>query len=226
MRQKHLLRTARNLLITALLGILIWAVNGCPLPMKMAFRQMERQNLVDRSEIVWTYRSARPGDRDMIVGLTPDAVHTYARSYRFYVFPRRDSGTLVPLPDRTRYQDGGSSYLGPSFLVPDPPARAVSAQLTVTLDVNDWREEYTAEADLTGGVFFFQIERKYHYLSEDPTAEEEALYYNEDTAFSIAYYKDPLDFVHLPYTLEFFDPSGVLLDTLVYPGQLTEEVSA
>lgn len=226
MKKKHLLRTVRNLLLAVFLAALMWIASDYPLPMELDFRQSERQNLVEQSEIVWTYRSARPGDRDMIVGLTQDAVHTYARSYRFYVFPRRDSGTLVPLPDRTRYQDGGSSYLGPSFLVPDPPARAVSAQLTVTLDVNDWQEEYTAEADLTGGVFFFQIERKYHYLSEDPTAEEEALYYNEDAAFSIAYYKDPLDFVHLPYTLEFFDPSGVLLDALVYPGQLIEEVAA
>ena len=219
MTNQHLRRTARNLLITAVLAALMWIAAGYPLPMEPDFRRAERQNLAERSEIVWVYRGTRSGDRDLVVGLAPGAVHTYANNYRFYVWPRREGGcTLVPLPDRTRYQEGGSSYLGPSFLVADPPARAATARLTVTLDVNDWREDYVADASLTDGTFFFQMERKYQDLPENPTSEEEALYNNEDTAFSIAYYRDPVDFVNLPYTLEFFDPSGALLETVRQEG--------
>lgn len=223
MIKKHLLRTARNLLITAALVAVMWAIKGYPLPLEMDFHRMERQNLADPSEIVWTYRGTHPGDLDVLVGLAPDTVHTYAHGYRFYVFPRREGGsTLVSLPEETRYQDGSNSYLAPSFLVPDPPARAATARLTVTLDVNDWREDYVADASLTDGVFFFQLKRKYRDLPENPTSEEEALCYNEGAAFSIVYYRDPADFVRLPYTLEFFDPSGNPLETVRQEGWLAD----
>ena len=225
MKKRYGLRVVRNLLITALLAVLMWMAADYPLPTEMGFRRAERQNLADRSEIVWTYRGTSSGDRDLLVGLTADAVHTYAHDYRFYVWPRRDGGTLVPLPDRTRYQDSSGSYLGPSFLVPDPPARAATACLTVTLDVNNWREDYVATANLTGGIFFFQMERK-HHLPEDPTSAEAALYSNEDAAFSISYYRDLQNFANLPYTLEFFDPSGTLLETVRQDGWLADANTA
>lgn len=227
MKKKHLLRTVRNLFFAVFLAALMWIASDYPLPMEMDFRRAERQNLVDPSEIVWTYYGTYSGDLDVLVGLAPNTVHTYARGYRFYVFPRREeSSTLVSLPEETRYSDGSNSYLAPSFLVPDPPAQAATARLTVTLDANDWREDYVVEAPLTDGIFFFQLKWKYRCLPEYSTDEEQELFSNESAAFSVYYFDSPQEFTKLPYTLEFFDPNGALLETVRQEGWLADVESA
>lgn len=217
MKKRHLLRTTRNLLITAFLGALMWMASGYPLSMEMDFRRTERQNLATPSEIVWTYRGTHSGDRDLLVGLAPDTVHTYANNHRFCIWPRQEGGgTLVPLPAETRYQDRANSYLAPALLVPDPPAEAASARLTITLHNNDWSEDYVVEGQRQGQVFFFQLKMLHnndsHCLDE----------FNAFTWISFS----SADHLLYPSMVEFFDTDGKLLSAVQQDSQWTVEVIA
>ena len=53
-RLGHKGRAARNLLLVLALAALVWGQYGCPMPTaEMAFRQLEGQYLLPRSEIVY-----------------------------------------------------------------------------------------------------------------------------------------------------------------------------
>lgn len=217
MRQKHLLRTARNLLITALLGILIWTVNGCPLPtMELEFRRQERQYLAGPSEILLRCESqgeAITGDPTMLLGVTASYVHTCSGTHPFNVWPRNKEGsTLVVLPSELSLKPVFTVGLA----VVDPPAQTASARLTITLSRMDWAEDYTVEGERQGDVFLFSLAARH---------EEDNWRSHESEALSELTHQQPRTFLY-PYTVEFFDAGGVLLDALVYPGQLTAEVAA
>ena len=108
MKKKHLLRTVRNLFLAAFLAALMWIASDYPLPMEMDFRRAERQNLVDPSEIVWTYYGTHSGDLDVLVGLTPapstpmPAVTAFIsfpgekETAHWYLYPRRPAISMAP----------------------------------------------------------------------------------------------------------------------------------
>ena len=217
MTRKHLRRTARNLLITAVLGALAWIASDFPLPtQELAFRRLERQYLAGRSEIIFRCESqgeARFGHPDMLLGVTDTAVLTSSDTHPFNVWPRdADGPTLVVLPSEL--------VLEPVFTVGlvavGPPARAETARLTITLSRLDWAEDYAMEGQRQGDVFLFSLAAR-HGEDDWRSHEREAL--------SELTHQQPRTFLY-PYTVEFFDAGGALLDTLSYPGPQTEEVAA
>ena len=216
MKRRHLLRAGRNLLLAGLAALLIWSMKGYPLPMEMDFRRYERQSLAERSEILWTYRGGRAGDRDMLVGLAADYVHVWHPNGYVLFWPRQEGGTLVSLPAETRYADGFSSYLAPALLVADPPEGADAARLTITLSYQDWSEDYVVEGERQGQVFFFQMKMRHH-------GDSLALYESDAFRWLTVRRSETLDYY--PYTVEFFDTSGNLLSSIHQEGWKAEEVS-
>ena len=62
-RDRHKGRAARNLLLVLALAALVWGQYGCPMPTaEMAFRQLEGQYLLPRSEIVYQSGFWNTGD--------------------------------------------------------------------------------------------------------------------------------------------------------------------
>ena len=218
MKKRHIRRALRNLGLAALAALVIWGLAGFPLPMEAAFRRCERQALAERSEIVWTHDGTMQGDKDLLVGLASDYVHVWHPNVYVLFWPRQAGGTLVSLPAKTRYQDRANSYLGPALLVPDPPEGAEGVRLTITLSINNWMEDYTAEGERQGSVFFFQLEMRHR---DDAHSSDEA------TAFSLLTTERPdsLGLSQYPYTLEFFDASGNLLSTIRQEGWWAEEAA-
>ena len=219
MKRTYLLRTARNLLLAALAALLVWWTAGFPLPTpELTFRRAERQALAERSELVWQYEGIVGGDVDLLVGLADRFVHVWHPNGYVLFWPRQEGGTLVPLPPETRYRDRANSYLGPALLVPDPPAGAAGARLTITFSINDWTEAYTVDGQRQGQVFFFQLEMRHHNQAHD---------LDEDTAFRWLTYEHPdsLGLSQYPYTLEFFDASGNPLSTIHQEGWLADETA-
>ena len=212
MRKIYVRRTIRNFLLAALAALLLWGMSGFPLPVEMAFRRSERQNLAERSEIVWRYR----GDEDMLVGLSRQYAHVWNSGGSLVFWPRQEGGTLLHLPAQTRYQEGGEIRFGPSLLVPDPPQDAVDARLTITLSIGDWMEDYTITGERQDGVFFFQLRERYQSEPSDRSSHEMA-------AFEFLPYQPPVTGNGgYPYTLEFFDTEGKLISTIRQEGWLAE----
>ena len=219
MKKRHIRRALRNIGLAALAGLVIWCIKGFPLPTpEMDFRRDERQALAERSEIIWAYEGTMRGDEDLLVGLSDTAVHVWHPNGYVLFWPRQEGGTLVPLPAETRYRDRANSYLGPALLVPDPPEGAEGVRLTITLSINNWMEDYTAEGERQGSVFFFQLEMRHR---DDAHSSDEA------TAFSLLTTERPdsLGLSQYPYTLEFFDASGNLLSTIRQEGWWAEEAA-
>ena len=215
MRKSYLLRAARNLLLALLLLAALWYVKGCPLPtQEMEFRRMERQRLAGRSEIIFRCESqgeAMLGRPDMLLGVTDTAVHTSSDTHPLNVWPRdADGPTLVVLPSELELQ--------PVFTVGlaavDPPEGTAAARLTITLSVNDWAEDYTVEGERQGAVWLFTLAQR---------QTEDALRELERQALSYLTHQEAETSLY-PYTVEFFDADGALLDTLAYPGWKREVV--
>ena len=217
MTRKHLRRTLRNLLITALLAALVWTAKGFPLPtQEMALRRLERQHLAGQSDILLRCESqgeAGFGHPDMLLGVTDAAIHTSSDTHPLNIWPRNTDGpTLVVLPSEL--------VLEPLFTVGlaavDPPARTASAQLTITLSRLEWAEVYIAEGQRQGDVFLFSLAAR-HGEDDWRSHEREAL--------SELTHQQSRTFLY-PYTVEFFDTDGALLDALSYSGPQAEEVAA
>ena len=217
MRKSYLLRAARNLLLALLLLAALWYVKGCPLPtQEMEFRRLERQRLAGRSEIIFRCESqgeAMLGRPDMLLGVTDTAVHTSSDSHTLRVWPRdADGPTLVTLPSELELQ--------PVFTVGlaavDPPKGTASARLTITPAFNDWAEDYTAAGERQGAVWLFPLPARHT---------EDDLRALERHALSDLTHQDANTFL-FPYTVEFLDAEGALLDTLAYLGWEREVVAS
>ena len=228
MAQRHQRRFLRNLLIAALLALVIWYAEGCPLPtQEMELHRRERQRLVPESTVVWSYQGRQGNDRDILVGLSPDYVHAYAENYRLILWPRsRDTATLVVLPDRTRYQDKANSYLDPALIAVDPPPQADSARLFLDFGSEEVYIDsdkvpvtltYSLEGERQEGVFFIQLQHQYRYLGgEDPTEEEQLLREREEDIMAFLELEEPR-WLSFSYTLTFYDSDGQLLETVTSP---------
>ena len=210
MRKSYLLRAARNLLLALLLLAALWYVKGCPLPtQEMEFRRLERQRLAGRSEIVFRCESqgeAMLGRPDMLLGVTDTAVHTSSDSHTLRVWPRdADGPTLVVLPSELELQPVFTVGLA----VVDAPEGTAAARLTITLGVNDWEENYTAAGEHHGSIWLFPLPARHT---------EDDLRALERSGLLSLTYQIAETFLY-PYTVEFFDAEGVLLDTLAYRGR-------
>lgn len=228
MAQRHRRRFLRNLFLILIFSLILWYAKGCPLPtQEMELHRRERQRLLPESTVVWSYQGRLYNDRDMLVGVSPDYVHAYAENYRLTLWPRNgDTATLVVLPDRTRYQDKASSYLGPALLAVDPPPRAVNAQLF--LDFTERYADsaagepsvalaYSLEGERQEGVFFFQLQRQYRHLGgEDSTEAEQQLMETEDGIMAFFTTEDP-GRLSFSYRLTFYDGGGNLLEAVSSP---------
>lgn len=204
MQRRHRLRFFRNLLVIALLWLAIWSANHYPLPTaEMEFRRAERQVIAPKSSIIWSLPDEK-GRRPAIAGLTPTAVHTYDGAF-LTVWPRSQEGcTLVPLPRQHLY-DSPDDLI---FLLLDPPKEAASVRLTITMlyldvDRGEWVEDYTVEVPLEERFTLLHFQQKY--------GDE-----REMTMFGFWANTSPnsLTGLNFPYTLEFFDANGKLLDTV------------
>ena len=221
MRKENRSRALRNFSILLVMATIIWAVRGFDLPtMEMKMHRAERQHMMDESRIIWKYDGKMYNDRDMIVGLGSKYITTCAESGHLSFWPRNaDTPTLVMLPIDTRYTPPGTghSYLAPSFLAVDAPARAQSARLHILLEYNDRAEVYTAEGQKQDSIWFFQLEKHYYPNSENATDEE--LYQNrwEYDAMNMFFARHP-DGFYYPCTVEFFDKDGAPISTLELNG--------
>ena len=98
----------------------------------------------------------------------------------------------------------------PHLLAVGPPGEATRARLTIDLS-SRWEETalpnlYTVDAERDGDVFLFRLERKYQ--------EGDDLYLAEARAFTTLIHLQSSDLYGIPYTLEFFDRDGNLLETV------------
>ena len=211
MKRRHLFRAGRNFLLAALAALLIWSMKGYPLPMEMAFRRYERQSLAERSEILWTYKGTRAGDRDMLVGLSSRYVHVWHPNGYVLLWPRQEGGTLVVLPEEIRYADGFSSYLAPAFLVPDPPEGAETARLTITLSNEGWSEDYIVEGERQGQVFFFQMKMRHRDDAHSQDETNAFIWVTINLSHHMLY----------PCTVEFFDGAGEFLSVIQPDSRMT-----
>ena len=217
MSGKYLRRVARNLALALLPLAALWYLKGYPLPtQEMEFRRLERQRLAGRSEIIFRCESrgnATPGNPDMLLGVTDTAVHTSSDSHTLRVWPRdADGPTLVVLPSELELQPVFTVGLA----VVDPPAGTAAARLTITLSVNDWAEDYTVEGERQGAVWLFTLPARHT---------EDDLRSLERHALSDLTHQDANTFL-FPYTVEFLDAEGALLDTLTYLGWEREVVAS
>lgn len=194
-KRSHRFRAIRNLLLTALVLTVLWWYWRCPLPTpEMELHRGERQNLLDRSAIVFSCESEGErisGDRMMLVGVSKHTVQTRSRTHPFNVWPRNpDGATLVVLPSELRYRPTMIAGL----VAAEPPARAVRAKLTLDMTAYEQGGVYMVEGERDGEVFLFRVE-------ETPEREQvlDNLFHTTDLP---------------PYALEFFDKDGVLLDTV------------
>ena len=214
-RRDYRRRILRNLLVCALIALVLWVEAGYPLPRTMSFRRLERQSLLERSEIFLEIEGRVSGDRDILLGMTENHIHAAApETGTLVAWDRNPEGaTLVALPERVRYYNRGS-YLGPAFVGVDPPEGTAAARLTVTLyydgEINgrpvNWEEDYVMEGDWRDSCWFFQMVNHH-----DPSGIEPVDFAEQNWFFSprvdFALYEMP------PYTLIFYDAAGDLLET-------------
>ena len=194
MERKHRLRGVRNLLAAALLLALLWWIDGCPLPTReMEFHRYERQSMIGESAIVFTCESEGermiPGrDPVMLVGVSKRTVQTSSRTHKLNIWPKNPAGaTLVVLPSELEYEP----VLVAGLVAVEPPAEAETARLAVSLSGG----VETVNGEKSGEVFLFRLKE----TGDQPL---DCLFHTTDLP---------------PYTLEFFDAGGMLLETVTNP---------
>lgn len=194
-RRSHRFRAIRNLLLTALVLTVLWWYWRCPLPTPgMELHRGERQNLLDRSTIVFSCESEGErisGDRMMLVGVSKHTVQTRSRTHPFNVWPKNpDGATLVVLPSELQYRP--TMIVG--LVAAEPPALAVRARLTLDMTAYEQGVVYMVEGERDGEVFLFRL--------EEPPEREQVL--------TNLFHTTDLP----PYSLEFFGADGALLETV------------
>ena len=216
-RRTYRRRCIRNLVLSALLLLLIWTAAGYPLPASLAMGRLEDRYLLEHARRVLEIDGTMGGDSDMVVGVTDRHVHTFRLDREsLTVWERRGTEpTLVPLPDRTRYQQKGGSYLAPALVAVDAPEGAASARVTMELtylgEINgvdiDWSDTYVVEGEQMGVCWFFQLTYKNEYDRETEAFLAEDSWLGFTSPFLLSSRSRP------PYTLEFFDAGGESLGT-------------
>ena len=204
-RRGYRRRILLDLAIFLLLMALRWGGAGYPLPEGQLFRSMERQRLLEPSEVVAETKVA--GGWPVTVGFTDHRIHAAATTLdRFYSWDRTGKPQLILLP--------GLADGTPVFAAVDVPAGAAAADLTMELslqgqinaDVVDTAAVYTAEGTAAGSLFLFTLEPR----ADDPDSilgKAESFWFLNGW-YSARYRDLP------PHTLTFYDAGGGALSTV------------
>ena len=208
MARKHRLRAARNLIAAGVLLVFFWWCWDCPLPTgEMELHRQEREHMIDQSAVVLTIESeedGQPGDSVMLVGVSRHTVQARFRTYGFNVWPRNlDGATLVVLPSELQYRP--TRVVGLAAVEPSPLAEQARLTMDMAHYTNDGLQTIcTIEGEQWEGAFLFRLAEDWE--PEHPLA--------------------LLTFTHTtnlpPYTLEFFDKDGALLETVTNTDDLGE----
>lgn len=201
-RRGYRRRILLDLLVFLLLMVLRWGGAGYPLPEGLLFRSMERQRLLEPSDVV--LETEVSGGRSATVGLTDNRIHAAATNWDvFYRWERTGKPQLVLLPAEPRETIALAAM--------DVPEGTASARLELTLclrDAGKWNPaglslHYTVEGVRTGGGFLFTPEPQADTADSDLAQTEDFLL---DYGYYAYLYRD------LPsYVLTFYDAEGAVL---------------
>ena len=218
-RRTYGLKCLRNFLLAAAVALLLWIAEGYPLPPEMDLHRTERQQLLERSEVVMTIEGVRSRDYDLLVGVADHYIHSFAArkgSGKMNVWDRNPNGpTLVTLAEGISYAEGHSVRYHPAFAAVDPPLRAVSARLEVVFDykgiVNDTplqhRDTYVMEGEWQDSVLLFRL-LPHQDIGVSPVEVVERNWLDGLSSWRSTQWELP------PYTLTFYDGGGNVIETL------------
>lgn len=185
----------RNVLLTALLGLLMWDLWDQPAFTYMAsLRRAERQRLIPATECVAEI-SRGIWDGDIRIGWTEGAAVAskpvrgkFFTNVDFQPYALTDGPNLIPLPWPLLFREEGYSNSYACCAVLQPPEDSAAAVLTLRNEDG----ELTAESVRAGDVFLF-------YVRPEP---------DEDGRTSISYGTTLHAMGYSSYELEFFDADG------------------
>ncbi len=201
-RRGYRRRILLDLVVLLAAGALLWGGAGFPLPRGMTFRAMERQRLLEPSEVV--LETEVSGGWPVTVGLTDNRIHAAATTLdRFYSWDRTGEPQLILLP--------GNLAETPVFAAVDAPAGTVSASLAMEFSMEGEIDHeavvtaasYTAEGTPAGALFLFALERQ---ADGSDDALEDAEHFWFLNGWYSSHYRDLP-----PYTLTFYDADGAVL---------------
>lgn len=167
-------RIFRNFLLAGVLGALIWACAGWPVPARWELRRLEREILLSpHSQFQGSIQDSE--GEEVLVGLTPRWL-VMGGSGSLYLWPREGDGpVLAPVP-------GVFGLLGGTRVVAaDTPQGTASAQLT--LEVSYWYASFGGSSSYSSqreDILRSWPESSTEYRARTVTLEGEAL---EEGAF-------------------------------------------
>lgn len=167
-------RIFRNFLLAGVLGALIWACAGWPVPARWELRRLEREILLSpHSQFQGSIQDSE--GEEVLVGLTPRWL-VMGGSGSLYLWPREGDGpVLAPVP-------GVFGLLGGTRVVAaDTPQGTASAQLT--LEVSYWYASFggnSSYSSLREDILDSWPDSSPEYRSETVTLEGEPM---EEGAF-------------------------------------------
>lgn len=167
-------RIFRNFLLAGVLGALIWACAGWPVPARWELRRLEREILLSpHSQFQGSIQDSE--GEEVLVGLTPRWL-VMGGSGSLYLWPREGDGpVLAPVP-------GVFGLLGGTRVVAaDTPQGTASAQLT--LEISYWYASFGGSSSYSSqreDILRSWPESSTEYRARTVTLEGEAL---EEGAF-------------------------------------------
>ena len=195
-------RILLDLLVLLTAGALLWGGAGFPLPRAIAFRAMERQRLLEPSEVV--LETTLPSGTEVTVGVTDTHIHAAATGLdRFCRWERTGEPQLILLPAESRETI--------TLAAVDVPEGTASARLELTLCfLQNWTWDPTGISgryDLTGTAAgeLFLFTPQAQYSDEDSERNLSERMWLEYGYCSIAYQDLP------PYVLTCYNADGQVL---------------
>ena len=156
-------RVTRNLLLSLLLALFLWASVGAPLPKAAAVRRFERECLVPYGETVLELEEGEAAFTPVCVSASGEAVVAVGPYLQWLDRLEGDGPTLLPLRT-TIYSVGWGSILShPAYMLVHPAAGTASAKLTV----HNQQGDFTAQGERRGEVFFFVMPDPNGWSSRD-----------------------------------------------------------
>ena len=220
-RRTYCRRLIRNGVLCLLLVLVLWIINGYPLPQSMMLRQLERRMLLEPSTIVLEVDDNQQYPHKLLLGVTEDHIHAFdlwKTASRLTVWDRRgEEPTLVVLPRQVGYWTGEEFAYAPKLAAVDVPQEAVSAQLTMTLTFDgvinhspvQWEQICAMYGVRDGSCFLFQMT----YQGEPDGTTLEELAEQSWLKSTPSHLTEAIQQNQISYTLEFFDADGQVILT-------------
>ena len=201
-RRSYRRRILLDLVVLLAAGALLWGGAGYPLPGAMAFRAMERQRLLEPSEII--LETELSGGTAVTVGVTDSHIHAAAPGLdSFCRWERTGEPQLILLPAESRETI--------TLAAVDVPEGTASARLELTMcliqkwiwDPTGISGQYDLRGTAAGDLFLFTPQAQ--YSDEDSERNLAERMWLEYGYASVAYRSLP------PYVLTFYDGAGAVL---------------